>query len=82
MAGPTKARREGKRAPLNMRTTETLRRRMEQTASQSGRSLAQEVEFRLELSFLDEDARIRAHGGDNNYMVMQEIGRASCRERV
>jgi hypothetical protein len=41
----------GKMAPLNMRTTEEIRRRMEETAAASGRSLAQEVEYRLSQSF-------------------------------
>jgi hypothetical protein len=47
--------REGKRAPLSMRTTGTLRARLEAAASVSGRSLAAEVEARLEGSFGIED---------------------------
>lgn len=42
----------GKRYPLNMRTTKETRERLEQAALASGRSLAQEVEFRIEQSFL------------------------------
>jgi hypothetical protein len=41
----------GKRHPLNMRTTEDVRRKLEAAAEHSGRSLAQEVEARLEQSF-------------------------------
>lgn len=42
---------EGKRIPLNMRTTRETRDRLEKAAEQSGRSLAQELEIRLERSF-------------------------------
>lgn len=42
---------EGKRVPLNMRTTKEIRSCLERAAADSGRSLAQEVEFRLEQSF-------------------------------
>ncbi|MGH1592231.1 TraY domain-containing protein [Methylobacterium phyllosphaerae] len=42
---------EGKRIPLNMRTTRETRERLEQAAEKSGRSLAQEIEIRLERSF-------------------------------
>jgi hypothetical protein len=38
-----------------MRTTEDIREKLEKAASQSGRSLAQEVEYRLEQSFRDEN---------------------------
>ena len=41
----------GKRYPLNMRTTLELREKIERAAKESGRSLVQEVEYRLELSF-------------------------------
>ena len=46
---------EGKRVPLNMRTTRETRERLEKAAADSGRSLVQEVEARLERSFLVED---------------------------
>ena len=42
---------EIKRYPLNMRTTKSIRDRLESAANDSGRSLAQEVEYRLERSF-------------------------------
>ena len=41
----------GKRHPLNMRTTHAVREKLERAATDSGRSLAQEVEHRLEKSF-------------------------------
>lgn len=46
---------EGKRVPMSIRTTTALRGRIDHAALMSGRSLAQEVEFRLELSFHDQD---------------------------
>jgi hypothetical protein len=42
---------EGKKSPLNMRTTAALREKLEEAAGESGRSLVQEVEYRLEQSF-------------------------------
>jgi hypothetical protein len=45
----------GKKSPMNMRTTEALRKKLEMAAGLSGRSLVQEVEFRLEQSFARED---------------------------
>jgi hypothetical protein len=45
----------GKRYPLNMRTTKELRDKIEQAAMASGRSLVQEVEFRLERSFRQQE---------------------------
>ena len=45
----------GKKSPLNMRTTQALRKKLENAAGLSGRSLVQEVEFRLEQSFARED---------------------------
>ena len=65
---------EGKRTPLNMRTTRELRERLEREAADSGRSLVQEVEFRLERSFRDEDALIKAFGGRNTYDVLRVMG--------
>lgn len=45
----------GKRHPLNMRTTAEVRRKIEEAASASGLSLAQEVERRIERSFAAHD---------------------------
>jgi hypothetical protein len=44
----------GKRYPLNMRTTRETRERLEAAAAANGRSLAQEVEFRIDRSFAEE----------------------------
>jgi hypothetical protein len=53
---------KGKRVPLNMRTTQETRDRLEKAAADSGRSLVQEVEYRLERSFMEEDQRVREFG--------------------
>jgi TraY domain len=45
----------GKRYPLNMRTTKELRDKIEEAAMASGRSLVQEVEFRLERSLRQQE---------------------------
>ena len=45
---PPLGREVGKRAPLSLRTTHQLKRDMEQRSSQTGRSIAQEVEYCLE----------------------------------
>jgi hypothetical protein len=54
MPRTTKSEAGGKRFPLNMRTTESVRDKLAKAAVDSGRSLAQEVEVRLERSFNDE----------------------------
>jgi predicted DsbA family dithiol-disulfide isomerase len=57
VARKTKAPPKGKRYPLNMRTTLELRQKIEGAAKLSGRSLVQEVEYRLEQSFEREGLR-------------------------
>jgi hypothetical protein len=57
---------DGKKVPLNMRTTAALRRKIEKAAGKSGRSLVQEVEHRVERSFYGDEAlqeidRMRGH---------------------
>ena len=65
---------EGKRVPLNMRTTLDTRAKLEKAAKESGRSLAQEIEFRLEQSFRDKAALIEAFGGRKTYDVLRVLG--------
>ena len=64
LARPPKGRRkppqDGKRYPLNMRTTAATRANLEKAAAASGRSLAQEIEHRLERS-LEREASLAAH---------------------
>jgi hypothetical protein len=45
---------EGKRFALGLRVTEERRRALDEAAAQSGRSISQEIELRLEESFRDE----------------------------
>lgn len=45
---------EGKRFALGLRVTEERRKQLELAAQQSGRSISQEIELRLERSFWDE----------------------------
>src|SRR4051794_37837761 len=54
----------GKRHPLNMRTTQALRHALEAAANRAGRSLAQEVEVRLEHSLSREEHLIEVWGQD------------------
>jgi hypothetical protein len=48
---------EGERVPVMTRVTKELRERLEKAASDSGRSLGQEVEFRLTRDFSWEDTK-------------------------
>jgi hypothetical protein len=59
---------DGKKAPLNMRTTPQLRAKLEAAAAASGRSLVQEVEYRLEVSFAG-DASIGARFASLQRMI-------------
>ena len=60
-AKPTK--RADRRKTTSTRITPETRAKLEATVAQSGRSLAQEIELRLQQSFLDENARDREFGG-------------------
>jgi predicted DNA-binding protein len=50
----------GERVPMSFRVTPELKERMDRAASASGRSVAQEIELRLENSFRDQEDVIRA----------------------
>ena len=63
----------GKRFPLNMRTTKKIRDELQAAAHASGRSLAQEVEHRLEQSFRDEKNRYREFRNKKTYNLMQSL---------
>jgi hypothetical protein len=54
---------DGKKVPLNMRTTRELRDKLNKAAGQSGRSLVQEVEYRVDHSFAEEELKQRAFLG-------------------
>ena len=57
------AKRMDRRETTSTRLTSETRGQIKEAAAQSGRSLAQEIEIRLEQSFLDEEARDREWGG-------------------
>ena len=65
-----------KRHPLNMRTSKDLRDRLEASASASGRSLAQEVEFRIYDSFQHERDIDEIFGGRAIYSLMEMFAEA------
>jgi DNA-binding CsgD family transcriptional regulator len=56
-----------------MKTTEEIRRRLEQAAKASGRSLTHEVEYRLEQSFQEEDLLRRYFGSDDAIELLKEL---------
>ena len=56
---PRKIVRGGRRFPVSLRVTEDLRDQLGATANAAGRSMAQEIEFRLERSLSDD----RSFGG-------------------
>ena len=60
----------GKRYALSMRTTKELRDKLDQAREASGRSLAQEVEARLEQSFQWEETEYRHFGDRGTYRLM------------
>lgn len=49
--------REARREAMSLRTTPTMKAALVAAASQSGRSLTQEIEFRLEASFSEDRMR-------------------------
>ncbi len=80
---PRLPRGEGKRHPLNMRTTKDVRDRLEAVATESGRSLAQEVEFRVQKSFSNEltyqvlmENIYEEFGGKGIYYLMKLLAQA------
>jgi len=62
----------GKRYPLNMRTTKEVRERLEEAAAESGRSLVQEVENRIEISFRY-DSIFETIGGKEHWKIIRPI---------
>lgn len=58
---------EGKRKTLTTRITEETRRRLDEAAEANDRSLSQEIEIRLDRSFLSETARFEDFGGRKKY---------------
>ncbi len=75
---------EGKRYPLSLRTTREIRELIEREAIMSGRSLAQEAEYRIQKSFVDERAKYEEFGGPSLYWFMKAlaIGARATAERL
>jgi len=49
---------------------------LEEAAEETGRSLSQEIEFRLEQSFSNEEAKYETFGGKHTYSLMRLLGSA------
>jgi TraY domain len=64
---------DGKRSPLNMRTTRDLREKLEKAAGKSGRSLVQEVEARLEQSLNGDFLLTELLGSGKNAYLLKLI---------
>jgi hypothetical protein len=73
---------EGKRYALGLRTTKELRDLLQQAADLSGRSLAQEIEFRLERSFERErtlaELLTASLGGERTSRHVQALAGIAC----
>ncbi len=67
-----------RRASMGFRPTPEVRRQLEQTASANHRSLSQEIEARLELSFARESAKVETLGGDATYAVAHALAAAAA----
>jgi hypothetical protein len=87
-AVPVKAaNRIGRRNAMNFRTTDELRRRLEEAASRAGHSLTQELEDRIERSFDERDTLSKVFGGPAAVQFLTSLGAiiraaqhyASCR---
>ena len=64
---------KGKRHAVGIRTTKELKDLLQRAADLSGRSLAQEIEYRLEASFQTEDT----FGGPRTAALLRSLGAAA-----
>ena len=64
---------EGKREVITLRVTGELRRRLNSAALETGRSMSQEAELRIEWSFQRDDDRHASFGGLDKYRLAQWI---------
>lgn len=71
--------REGRRSTLSVRLTPEGRERLEQAASASGRSLAQEVEMRLEKSFSEDGLLDEIFGSNRHSRLFVEAASTAMR---
>ena len=65
-----------KRPSLAFRPTPELRKNLESSAADSGGSLSQEIERRLELSYSDHEARLRGFGSEGRLKLLRALSRA------
>lgn len=65
---------EGKRSTLTTRITEATRKKLEDSARATGRSLSQEIELRLDGSFARDDANYDVFGSRDAYELMRLLG--------
>ena len=67
---------EPKRASFNTRLRTDLKKRLEAEAANVGRSLSEEIEFRLELSVRSDDERLRDFGDEVTLKLMRALATA------
>ena len=67
---------EAKRSSFNTRLRDRVKERLEAEAANAGRSLSEEIEFRLERSFAEEDAKIAEFGDKMTYRLMKLLSLA------
>lgn len=60
-----------KRSSFNTRIRMVLKEQLEAAAREAGRSLSEEIEFRLEQSLLEEEAQYRDFGGQGRFTLMK-----------
>lgn len=65
-------------ASMGFRPTPDLRKRLEVSASANHRSISQEIESRLEQTFVTADASLEVFGDTRTYNVMRTIGSAAA----
>lgn len=65
---------EKKLDAMGFRPTPKIRAKLEKAARENSRSLSREIESRLEHTFLSEDAKYDALGGEHVYALMRLLG--------
>ena len=73
---PKPSKRLDRRKTTSTRIKPEVRSQLEEAASQSHRSLAQEIELRLEQSFVEYDARLRGFGSEERLPLLRALGLA------
>ncbi len=68
---------ERRRAAMGFRPTPEIRERLEKAAEENKRSLSQEIESRLETSFLKEDAKHEVFGGREQFEIFKLLAGAA-----